>query len=124
MNDCIDKAHSYLVSQGYKKYNIPPTDSDHVLGFYQKDVSNIHALPLCNLNDSLSVNVRICRYDLYDYTDYKMVKFDVSIVAEDHNEDWYDLQCYNVSINEIQNKLVNIENKLICAWSALNLLID
>ena len=75
--------------------------------------------PLCTCNEKpvqIVVTPHACSFQNGGYSE----SVSVELCAQSNHEDWWELNCYGISVETLKTSLDSIEKRLIAAWKAAN----
>ena len=108
------KVEQLLTDEGYKEYPsiLPQSKGTRSRHFQRRIVSE----RVCETNDHLFINVYFHEFQFGDETSNQSYK--IEIIGE-YQEDWWDLNVYGLSDQDVLTKLKTYENILVKLFNAL-----
>lgn len=110
----------FLKDNGYKMWTTEKTDFDGHVEKWQRrvDLADDFQYPLCQCNDKLHININFYSYQLN--SQIKHESYEIFIVGENNDSDWYDIKIYGIKADELVDNLKKYETKLLNMWEASN----
>ena len=75
--------------------------------------------PLCTCNEK-PVQIVVTPHACYFPNGVYSESVSVELCAQSNHEDWWELNCYGISVETLKTSLDSIEKRLVAAWKAVN----
>ena len=76
--------------------------------------------PLCTCNEK-PVQIVVTPHACYFQNGVYSESVSVELCAQSNHEDWWELNCYGISVETLKTSLDSIEKRLVAAWKAVNI---
>ena len=117
----MPELQEFLIGEGFKLYpGTIGTDRtfQNMCNWYACRTVEQEA-PFCICNEKavqIVVKPYVCSFGNGVYTE----SVTVELSAQSNHEDWWELNCYGVSVETLKTSLNSIEERLVAAWKAVN----
>lgn len=109
----------FLEDKGYKCWKTDAEDYGFTHHWQRRvDLDEGFEAPLCQCNEKLHINVRHSEFN-FGGTQHKSCE--IYICGENLAGEWCDIKIYSITLDELEEKLDNLELKVLNMWKAFNL---